>query len=202
MEGNTPGKVRPEEFTGFRARLAKKAAAPPRPVRKQTALAPGSVPEPPDLREAVARMPDADRTWTLLMPYGELLTSNQRLHHMAAYRVQRRLRQEASATARARGLPTLERAAIFYVLHPRPIKRNRDPGNWSVSAKAYVDGLADTRRLPRLRAREHRGRVRRPVVGRGHLPGRHQPGQLPAFGPLGVSQGPPRSPCGGNRDPE
>ncbi|MFF0481942.1 hypothetical protein [Streptomyces sp. NPDC004435] len=140
--------ARPDEFTGLRARLARKAATPPLPVRKRAALGPSSVPEPPDLREAVARMPDAGRSWTLLMPYGELLTSNQRLHHMAACRAQRRLRQEAAETARARGLPKLERAAIFYVLHPRPIKRNRDPGNWSVSAKAYVDGLVDAGLLP------------------------------------------------------
>lgn len=37
----------------------------------------------------------------------------------------------------------LERAAVFYVLYPRPIKRSRDAGNWPPSAKAYVDGLVD-----------------------------------------------------------
>ncbi|MER5301345.1 hypothetical protein ABT039_17985 [Streptomyces lasiicapitis] len=82
------------------------------------------------------------------MPYGDLLSSNQRLHHMAEYRLTKRLRHEAELTARSRGLPLLERAAVYYVLHPRPIKRKRDPGNWAPTAKAYVDGLVDAGLLP------------------------------------------------------
>ncbi|OEJ21128.1 hypothetical protein BGK67_34870 (plasmid) [Streptomyces subrutilus] len=82
------------------------------------------------------------------MPYGELLTSNQRLHHMAEHRIRRRLRSEAEQMARARRLPQLDRAAVHYVLHPRPINRKRDPGNWAPTAKAYVDGLVDAGLLP------------------------------------------------------
>ncbi|MEW1701162.1 hypothetical protein ACIQCR_31630 [Streptomyces sp. NPDC093249] len=82
------------------------------------------------------------------MPYGELLTSNQRLHFMAEHRMKRRLRQDAAAAIRACGLPALERAAVYYVLHPRPVRRKRDPGNWAPSAKAYVDGLVDAGLLP------------------------------------------------------
>ena len=82
------------------------------------------------------------------MPYGDLLTSNQRLHHMAEYRLKKRLRQEAALTVRACRLPHLERAAVYYVLHPMPIKRKRDPGTWAPTAKAYVDGLVDAGLLP------------------------------------------------------
>ncbi|MGW2984152.1 hypothetical protein [Streptomyces goshikiensis] len=39
-------------------------------------------------------------------------------------------------------------AAIFYALHPRPINRKRDPGNWAPSATAYVAGLVDAGLLP------------------------------------------------------
>ncbi|MCX4677648.1 hypothetical protein OG413_20465 [Streptomyces sp. NBC_01433] len=107
-----------------------------------------SLPEPPDLSATIAALPGAGRSWTLLMPYGELLSSNDRLHHMAEYRTKKRLRQEAELTTRARRLPRLERAAVYYVLHPRPVQRKRDPGNWAPSAKAYVDGLVDAGLLP------------------------------------------------------
>ncbi|MFG2986214.1 hypothetical protein ACGFYQ_34020 [Streptomyces sp. NPDC048258] len=82
------------------------------------------------------------------MPYGELLTSNQRLHHMAVHRIRKRLRAEAAEVTKANGLPSIQRAAVFYALHPRPINRKRDPGNWAPSAKAYVDGLIDAGLLP------------------------------------------------------
>lgn len=145
------------EFAALQARLAtgrtstpKKppTAGTPRPKRAVAPLGPPSVPEPPDLSAAIAVLPGARRSWTMLMPYGELWTSNQRLHHMAEYRLRRRLRQEAALTARARRLPRLERAAVYYVLHPRPIKRSRDPGNWAPTVKAYVDGLVDAGLLP------------------------------------------------------
>ncbi|MEU6325572.1 hypothetical protein [Streptomyces sp. NPDC047009] len=83
------------------------------------------------------------RTWTLLMPYVEkMLNSNQRHDHWSDEdKIRRRLRTHAAQMAIALRLPRLNRAAIFYVLHPRPIGRKRDPGNWSPTAKAYIDGL-------------------------------------------------------------
>ncbi|MFM9559442.1 hypothetical protein ACKI19_45295, partial [Streptomyces caniscabiei] len=73
-------------------------------------------------------VPNAGRHWALLMPYAEqLLTSNLRLHHMAVHRIRRQLRADAAGMARARRLPRLEQAAVFYVLHPRPLSRKRDP---------------------------------------------------------------------------
>lgn len=120
------------------------AGAPKKKARKKQTAHPGlpSVPEPPALEPLVASLEGVGRTWTLLMPYvEEMLTSNQRLHHMAEHRIRRELRTHAAQMARAQSLPRLQRAAIFYVLHPRPIKRPRDPGNWAPTAKAYVDGL-------------------------------------------------------------
>ncbi|MEW1551817.1 hypothetical protein [Streptomyces tsukubensis] len=137
------------EFGALRARLAqartpagaRAAAKTGRPAGKPTG--PPPVPPPPDLSAAVAVLPGAGRSWTLLMPHGDLLTSNQRLHYMAAHRLTKRMRNDAAHAARARRLPRLRRAAVFYVLHPRPVRRRRDPGNWAPSAKAYVDGLVD-----------------------------------------------------------
>lgn len=121
------------------------APTPKKKARKKTAPAhPGlpSIPEPPALEPLVAGLAGVGRHWTLLMPYVEkMLTSNQRLHHMAEHRIRQELRAHAVQMARVERLPRLQRAAIFYVLHPRPIKRPRDPGNWAPTAKAYVDGL-------------------------------------------------------------
>ncbi|WP_406153171.1 hypothetical protein OG217_05600 [Streptomyces sp. NBC_01023] len=139
------------DFEALQARLKEgrsPAATKPRPARLAPPLGPPSMPEPPDLSTAIGGLPGAGRSWTLLMPYGDLLTSNQRLHHMAEHRLRKRLRQEAALTVRGQRLPSLERAAVYYVLHPRPIKRKRDPGNWSPTAKAYVDGLVDAGLLP------------------------------------------------------
>jgi hypothetical protein len=60
---------------------------------------------------------------------------------MAVHRIRKRLRAGAAGVAAATRLPRLERAAVFYVLHPRPLYRRRDPGNWAPTVKAYVDGL-------------------------------------------------------------
>ncbi|MEV8344584.1 hypothetical protein [Streptomyces niveus] len=120
------------------ARPKKKAA------KKATPAHPGppSIPPAPEVEPLLVMLSTPGRHWTLLMPYAEeLLTSNQRLHHMAVHRIRQQLRADAADMARARRLPTLERAAIFYLLHPRPLSRKRDPGNWAPTAKHYVDGL-------------------------------------------------------------
>jgi hypothetical protein len=82
------------------------------------------------------------------MPAGELLNSNQRRHWADEARVRRRMREEAALTAQVVRVPSLLRAAVFYVLHPLPVERQRDPGNWADSAKPYVDGLVDAGVLP------------------------------------------------------
>ncbi|MEU9355033.1 hypothetical protein AB0D65_29565 [Streptomyces griseoloalbus] len=121
------------------------AAAPPRKtVPKKAPAHPGppSTPPAPAVEPLLAMLSGPGRHWTLLMPYAEkMLTSNQRLHHMAKHRIREQLRADAAGMAVAKRLPRLERAAIFYVLHPRPLSRKRDPGNWADTAKHYVDGL-------------------------------------------------------------
>lgn len=68
------------------------------------------------------------------MPYiEELLTSNQRLHRRPEHEITRQLRADAAKTVPLERLPRLQRAAIFHVLHPRPINRKRDPDNWAPS---------------------------------------------------------------------
>ncbi|WP_280843874.1 hypothetical protein [Streptomyces sp. SAI-119] len=120
------------------------AAVPKKKTRKKPAAHPGlpSVPEPPALEPLLAGLSGIGYVKTMLMPYvEEMLTSNQRLHHMAEYKIKKQLRADAAQMIRRENLPHLQRAAIFYVLHPRPINRKRDPGNWAPTAKAYVDGL-------------------------------------------------------------
>ncbi|MEV7512039.1 hypothetical protein AB0O57_29195 [Streptomyces sp. NPDC091201] len=120
------------------------ATKPRRPVDP----GPASEPDALELPPLLVGLAGVGRVWTLLMPYSELLTSNQRLHHMAVHRIRKRLRADAAAVARAQLVPGLDRAAVFYALHPRPINRKRDPGNWAPSAKAYVDGFVDAGVLP------------------------------------------------------
>ncbi|MFE6639585.1 hypothetical protein ACFVFT_38275 [Streptomyces tendae] len=120
------------------------AAAAQKTPRKKPPTHPGppSTPPAPAVEPLLAMLSGLGRHWTLLMPYvTEMLTSNQRLHHMAKHRIRKQLRADAAGMAMAKRLPRLERAAIFYVLHPRPLSRKRDPGNWADTAKHYVDGL-------------------------------------------------------------
>ncbi|MGY4936155.1 hypothetical protein ACWD7T_34720, partial [Streptomyces sp. 900116325] len=129
------------------ARPRRARADPPAPKKKapkKPAPHPGllSIPEPPAVEPLLAGLAGVGRHWTLLMPYvEEMLTSNQRLHWRPEHRIRKRLRSDATSLIRPHRLPRIQRAAIFYVLHPRSINRSRDPGNWAPTAKAYVDGL-------------------------------------------------------------
>lgn len=110
--------------------------------KPRPAPGPPSLPPPPAVGPLLAGLSAPGRYWSLLMPYAEeMLTSNQRLHHMAVHRIRKRLRADAAGVATAHRLPRLRRAAVFYVLHPRPLSRKRDPGNWAPTAKHYIDGL-------------------------------------------------------------
>lgn len=132
--------------------LAPAAAAPVEPKKQarkkappKPAVHPGlpSTPPAPVVEPLLAMVPNAGRHWTLLMPYAEeMLTSNDRHPNWRVeHRIRRRLRADATSLIAPMRVPRLERAAIFFVLHPRSVRRSRDPLNWSPTVKAYVDGL-------------------------------------------------------------
>ncbi|MEU1592806.1 hypothetical protein ABZ468_08070 [Streptomyces sp. NPDC005708] len=120
-----------------------KKRAPKKQAQKKTHPGLPSVPEPPDLEPLLRGLVGVGRTWTILMPYAEkLLNSNQRWNHWRPkYELTQQLRAHATQMIAVHRLPRLQRAAVYNVLHPRPIERQRDPGNWAETAKAYVDGL-------------------------------------------------------------
>jgi crossover junction endodeoxyribonuclease RusA len=87
------------------------------------------------------------RTWVIEFPAGQkLLNANDRLHHMAKYRITKQLRADAFLLAKAAKIPHLERARIDCTYEP-PDQRRRDAANWQDAAKPLVDGLVDARVL-------------------------------------------------------
>lgn len=89
------------------------------------------------------------RTYRIEIPARTvLITSNQRLNRYVQAERVKALRNTGFAMARAAKVPPMERAHIFYVLHPDTKSRRRDPGNWSPSAKALVDGIVSAGVLP------------------------------------------------------
>lgn len=77
-----------------------------------------------------------------------LINANDRMHPARRAGFIKVIRQAAWVMARHDKVPALQRAHIFYVVHPDTQERRRDPGNWSPSAKAAVDGLVDAGVLP------------------------------------------------------
>jgi hypothetical protein len=89
------------------------------------------------------------RSWRLELPAEiTLINANDRMHPAKRSPYIKVIRNAAWAMARHHKIPPLERAHIFYVVHPDTKGRRRDPGNWSPSAKAAVDGLVDAGVLP------------------------------------------------------
>lgn len=89
------------------------------------------------------------KSWRIALPEGTyLLNDNQRLHHRRKAEYINLIRHAAAVTARAAKLPAFERIHVFYVIHPKPGIRRRDPGNWSPTAKAAIDGLVDAGVVP------------------------------------------------------
>ena len=89
------------------------------------------------------------RSWRLALPAEiTLINANDRMHPAKRSPYIKVIRNAAWAMARHHKIPALQRAHIFYVVHPDTKGRRRDPGNWSPSAKAAVDGLVDARVLP------------------------------------------------------
>ncbi|THA22741.1 hypothetical protein E6R18_32870 [Streptomyces sp. A1277] len=93
--------------------------------------------------------PALEHVWRLELPANTtLINANDRMHPVKRAPYIKVIRQAAWALARHHKIPALQRAHVFYVLHPDTKTRRRDPGNWSPSAKAAVDGLVDAGILP------------------------------------------------------
>ncbi|WP_331726278.1 hypothetical protein [Streptomyces sp. NBC_00470] len=125
-------------------RSAQQPAAPARRPAKRAAVHPGlpGIPPTPAVEPLLVGLSGVGRVYTILMPYSEqMLTSNLDRHYMAEARIKKQLRTDATQMLSVHRLPRLQRAAIYYVLHPRKLKRARDQGNWAPTAKAYIDGL-------------------------------------------------------------
>ncbi|MFD9249565.1 hypothetical protein [Streptomyces bottropensis] len=89
------------------------------------------------------------RSWRLELPAETtLINANDRMHPAKRSPLIKVIRNAAWAMARYHKVPALGRAHVFYVVHPDTKARRRDPGNWSPSAKAAVDGLVDAGVLP------------------------------------------------------
>lgn len=108
-------------------------------------------------------------SWRIELPVGTLLiNANDSLHFRKRAELVKALRATAWAMARQAKLPAIQRAHIHYVIHPDTKSRRRDPGNWSPSAKAAVDGLVDAGVLPDDNHKHLLGpdpRIGRPVKG-------------------------------------
>jgi hypothetical protein len=87
------------------------------------------------------------RSWRIDLPCGPLLTSNQRLHHMAKADLTKDLRGYAATLAKAAHIPLLERVHVYAYVIP-PDRRKRDPANWYPSVKAAIDGIRDAGVIP------------------------------------------------------
>jgi crossover junction endodeoxyribonuclease RusA len=88
-------------------------------------------------------------SWIVELPQGagQLLTANQRLHHMAVYSRRQEIIGSVVTLCRAQKIPSLERVQIIYVLRV-PDRRRRDPENWAPSVKAAIDGLVVAKVIP------------------------------------------------------
>lgn len=88
-------------------------------------------------------------SWRVELPVGTfLLNDNQRLHHRRKAEYIDLIRRASGFSARAAKIPAFQRIHVFYVVHPKPGIRRRDPGNWSPTAKAAIDGLVDAGVVP------------------------------------------------------
>lgn len=93
-------------------------------------------------------------SWRIALPEGmKLLNENQtrRMHWHTKSDLAAAIRQAAyfaACQALQDGMPRMQRAHIFYVIHPGPRVTRRDPANWAQSAKAAIDGVVDAGVLP------------------------------------------------------
>ncbi|WP_371099840.1 hypothetical protein [Streptomyces sp. PU_AKi4] len=88
-------------------------------------------------------------SWRIALPAKtKLINANQNLHYRRKAELVKVIRNAAWTMARHHHIPALQRAHIYFVIHPDTSIKRRDPGNWAPSAKAAVDGLVDAGVLP------------------------------------------------------
>lgn len=93
----------------------------------------------------IARPP----SWRVELPVGTfLLNDNQRLNKWRKAEYIDLIRRACGFAALAAKVPAFQRIHVFYVVHPATKGRRRDPGNWSPTAKAGIDGLVDAGVVP------------------------------------------------------
>ena len=86
-------------------------------------------------------------TVTMTVGAANLLTANQRLHHMKRAGIVKLLRHAAAMAAASQDVPKLDRAHI--TVHVAwPDRRRRDVHNIMPTVKACVDGFVDFGVLP------------------------------------------------------
>ena len=88
-------------------------------------------------------------SWRLALPAKtKLINANQNIHFRRKAELVKVIRNAAWTMARHSNIPALQRAHVYFVIHPDEVVKRRDPGNWAPSAKAAVDGLVDAGILP------------------------------------------------------
>jgi len=88
------------------------------------------------------------RTWSLSLPYRRPpLNLNQRLHHMAEYRIKTQLKQDIILLARAHKIPRLA-AVTAELVWFKGDNRVADSDNISPTLKPCLDGLVSAGVLP------------------------------------------------------
>lgn len=94
-------------------------------------------------------VPGAGRAWALPPPPMRRLNANDTFpSHAVKASVVKALRTAARHAAEGAGVPRLEAAHVFYVVHLHQRAHRADPGNWAPTAKAALDGVVDAGVLP------------------------------------------------------
>ena len=81
-------------------------------------------------------------TWTLDLPDQPYITPNSRPHWSRRAQCARAWRDSTMLLAKAAKVPSLDRAEIELVMHPRT-RHRRDPDSLALVGKWCIDGLVD-----------------------------------------------------------
>lgn len=117
------------------------AAGPPPPPGGGPAL------DPPGGAAVTGPVPSGGTTWTVELPAGlKLLSQNDRLHWSARNRIYQEIKRAAWAVTINARVPRLGQVTIQGIYDP-PDRRHRDGDNYMPSVKAATDGIVAAGRL-------------------------------------------------------